>query len=34
MFTAILDVKGSNPEAPEAKLTPVRRSSGLKLASK
>ena len=28
LCTGILDVRGSYPEAPEAKLTPVRRSLG------
>lgn len=34
IYTAILGVKGSYPEAPEAKQTPVARSVGLRLGSK
>jgi hypothetical protein len=34
LFTAIFGVKGSYPEAPEAKPTPVRRSLDLRFGSK
>ena len=34
LCTGILGVRGSYPEAPEAKLTPVRRSLGWRVGSK
>lgn len=33
IYTTICDVKGSYPAPPEAKLTPVGRSSGCKVGS-
>jgi len=34
LFTAVLEVRGSYPPAPDAKLTPVRRSSRCNFGSR